>query len=256
VHRKTWHKLYNFLLYSRNIAWIILGAVVVSLSLPDDQFSDLSPWVVSTHQWIKSASHWIILIFFVYFSIATLITRILGPLWIATTIHEFLNGFQRYLFNDRSTKDLHHHRITVFKYKRRLLTPVARSGHTTQKSKTTFQAPDEADKAEGIAGKTWACGDIVSVSDLPEVHENVHDDMINEYAEKTYVSTDWVWDQIHKDKSLARALCGIPIENNGKIWGVVVLDSREPKEIGTKESFEIYRLFGNHIGKLLERAKL
>jgi hypothetical protein len=38
-----------------------------------------------------------------------------------------------------------------------------RSGHTTQKTKTIFLAPDDAGNAEGVAGQVWASDQTIIV---------------------------------------------------------------------------------------------
>lgn len=254
MHRRYWYALYPYLNYSRHIFWGIISVVVVLLTVPDQQFKGFGEWAVSSHLWINSYSHWILLISIIAVTLTTLPIRHYGPPWIGDTIHQLLNDLQSYIFKDRKSDELHHHRLTIFRYNKRrgILYPVARSGHTTQKTKTIFRAPDDADKSEGVAGKTWASRKIVSVSNLPDVSGNCSESDIRKYSEKTNVSQEW----LEENKPKCRSLCGVPIENNGIIWGVIVLDSRDTEEIGTDDLYEVYRIIGKHLGKLLERAKL
>jgi hypothetical protein len=189
-------------------------------------------------------------------------SKIVDP-WIWENIHHVLDKFQNFVFKDRKSTLLHHHRATLFKYKKRnlslnrfcltpCLVPVVRSGHAKQKTKTIFKVPDSMDDAQGIAGLTWARGGIASVNNLPEITEKSSLSEIEEYARSTKIELDWVSER--KNKNLPRALCGIPIEVNGSLWGVLVLDSREPEQIGTNQMFDMFTLIGSSIGKLLERS--
>ena len=130
------------------------------------------------------------------------------------------------------------------------LVPVERSGHTTRRSHTIFLAPDDADQAEGIAGQTWAQNRVVVVNGLSDVNENPSREVLAEYAQRTWIAETWV---LQKQRQHARSFCGIPVEVKGKLWGVIVLDSRNPQAID-QNADKFYRLIGRVLGKLLERA--
>lgn len=49
------------------------------------------------------------------------------------------------------------------------------------------------------------------------------------------------------------SIVAIPIERRGKMWGVIVLDSRYPEGV-TDKAVEDYRLTVALVGHLLERA--
>jgi hypothetical protein len=128
--------------------------------------------------------------------------------------------------------------------------PVERSGHTTRRRISIFLAPDDADRAEGIAGQTWAQNQVVLVSDLPSLEGNdVSQEIIQEYARRTWISEDFA----HSRRPQARSFCGIPVEVKGKLWGVIVIDSRGTKVAGTR-SVRLYTLVGRFLGKLLEKV--
>lgn len=183
----------------------------------------------------------------------------IGPPWVWDTIHYLLDTFRGYVFEEEGGP-LHHHRVTLFKYVRvrfwlcrwpwsGWLVPVERSGHTTQKSRTAFLAPDDADRAEGVAGQTWAQNRVVPLDKLPDINENPPCDVLAEYARRTWIAEA----RLQKQRQHARSFCGIPVEVKGKLWGVIVLDSRNP-EVINQNADQFYSLIGRFLGKLLERA--
>jgi len=185
--------------------------------------------------------------------------RMIGPPWLWSAIHDVLNSFQQHVFENQGSP-LHHHRVTLFKYTRARfawchypwsgwLVPVSRSGHTTQKSRTVFRVPDDADRAEGIAGQAWARQQIVLVDGLPELSTDKRR-LLSEYKRRTWSSDDW----IAKRTMFARSYCGIPVEVKGKLWGVIVLDSRSSDAI-TQNPIKDYHLIGRVLRTLLERVK-
>lgn len=126
-----------------------------------------------------------------------------------------------------------------------------RSGHTTQNTSTVFLAPDDADNAEGVAGKTWAEGRevVVRIHSLPKVGD---EKSMREYADKTGVSYDWVRNQVERKRQFAAYYRGIPIEVNSTKWGVLLLDSRNPN---AEQQITVELIsYAHFFGKLLERS--
>jgi hypothetical protein len=176
-------------------------------------------------------------------------------------VHFLLDSFRDFVF-DTDEGDLHHHRITLFKHRRcrgwwtfgagsGWLVPVERSGHTTLKSRAAFRAPDAADKAQGIAGYTWARKRMIFVEDLPDICNGGTPEALLAFAKATRITPQW----LVKHKVCSRSFCGIPIEVQGNIWGVLVLDSRSPKISQKTELIaNFYRINGRYVAKLLERA--
>ena len=237
------------------IAGIVLATVVASTKADPSRWrllSEILEWLQQT-AWVTTPSLAIVLI------LTPVIRTMISPPWVWDTVHHLLDRFQEYVF-EKESGPLHHHRVTLLKYTRlrlRLcrwpwsgwLVPVERSGHTTRRNRTTFLAPDDADQAEGIAGQTWARNRVVVVNALPEISENPPCDVLAEYTERTFVVVAW-W-QRHRQH--ARSFCGIPVEVKGKLWGVIVLDSRNPEGID-ENAIRFYSLIGRFLGKLLERA--
>ncbi len=155
----------------------------------------------------------------------------------------------------------HVHRVTLFKHSSWVLRKkffksfgfgwvyiLERTGHTTQNSRTVFRAANDPDKAEGVAGSTWAFNRVSYFEDLPDLSGNPSDRAIAEYAKKTSCPID----EIRVRKPRSRSLCGIPVEVRGRVWGVLVIDSRNVKL--PKEMIEThYFLVAKSLGRLLER---
>jgi transcriptional regulator with GAF, ATPase, and Fis domain len=111
------------------------------------------------------------------------------------------------------------------------LVPVARSGHTTKKIKSSFLAPDDADAAEGFAGQAWSMNQTVFQDGLKSINASSCEDDVLDYANRTWVGTWWVDLKRKEKKPMCKALCGIPISVSGELWGVLVVDSTKPKAI-------------------------
>jgi hypothetical protein len=178
-------------------------------------------------------------------------------------VHEVLDQMRRLAFRDLAGDDpLHYHRITLFKAvglrwwptlpwpKRRWLVPYERSGYMTREHATSFSIPDSGE-GQGIAGRTWVRGGGLVVANLPEIQQSSGKRCIKDYAERTFVSVEFVQMQIDQGRPLARSFCGIPVEVRGNLWGVLVFDSRQERPI---EALELYRSFARVLGRLLERG--
>ena len=239
------------------IAGIVLAAIGASTKADPTRWQLVSDFLISLQQYA-----WVTIpLLAVTLALMQVARSMIGPPWIWDTVHHLLDSFQEYVFEGESGP-LHHHRVTLFKYARvRLwlcrwpwsgwLVPVERSGHTTRRSRTTFLAPDDADQAEGIAGQTWTQNRVVVVNRLPDINENPPCDVLVEYARQTWIAEAWL--QKQRQRQHARSFCGIPVEVKGKLWGVIVLDSRSP-EVIDENAIQFYSLMGRYLGKLLERA--
>lgn len=206
---------------------------------------------------------------------------VIGPPWVWATIHSILNEFREHAFRAETTGDpLHYHRVTLFKHVRMKwwlsheswrsrfwpwgkgrypwsgwLVPVARSGHTTKSSSTVFLAPDDADHAEGVAGKTWALNSTLPVSKLPNLQDSPNQEQIADYSRRTFASEDWLRTRLGNDKPLPQSLHGIPVEVKGKPWGVLVLDSRSANGVKMARAGRLVSVVGVILDNLLERVK-
>ena len=188
----------------------------------------------------------------------------LGDPRIHAVVDEVLNRFRDGVFG-HDDGDYAHHRVTLFKHHGfRLLgfdinergwplsgwlVPIARSGHTAQKTNVRFLAPDNTDRARGIAGRAWAAlSKTASATSLPDVQRNPTSADIQQYAEQTNVTESWV----KKRRPGTRSMVGFTIETpNGKPWGVLVVDSRKP-DLDLVQARVLYRHHGKVLGQLVE----
>ncbi len=210
--------------------------------------SDFIVPVVKTNAW------WLIAFSSVTVGATKLLKRtVLIDPWLENSIVAALDNGRQYLINQNviQNDDFHHHRLTLYKrtlfsYRPRpfrkwwwwwglwrgpfsgWLVPVARSGHTTKKVKSTFLAPDDADSCEGVVGRAWACDGLIHIDGLPEINSSSSENEVKAYAKKIWVSEDWVKLKVKQTKPLARSFIGFPIKVNGERWGVVIVDSVRP----------------------------
>jgi hypothetical protein len=153
------------------------------------------------------------------------------------------------------------HRITLFRYSPWVwrwrafrqfgfgwVYIVERTGHTTQNSRTIFRAPNDPDGAEGMAGTTWACNQLQAIETLPDLAASGWENLAATYAADTCCPLD----EIRRRRPKSRSFCGIPVEVKGKVWGVLVIDSRDPT-LPKKLISTHYQTAAKHLGRLLER---
>jgi len=139
------------------------------------------------------------------------------------------------------------------------LSLVHRSGHTTQLSATVFLAPDDAPKAEGVAGRAWRGDGAVRVRQLPNINDVQYvswaratwynlmagvggnrDRLISyretqiriqQYAKATNTPARAVWQRIRMGKRNPVSILALPLESrDNRRWGVLVLDSSNEVE--------------------------
>lgn len=183
-------------------------------------------------------------------------------------VHELLNVLKQITFRKKhkNAPDFHH-RVTLFKavgfkkftmmpwFRKNWLVPYDRSGHVTRDSVSCFRISDDPQKAEGVAGKTWVDNQVIEVFDLPEVTSSSRpkEADISYISKKTWISEKAVEELSAKDRS-ARSYCGVPVENNGKLWGVLVFDSQSAKAIGAAKASLEFQQFANLFGKLVAKG--
>lgn len=260
-NHRLWKFLYSILFSIAGIAWFL--SIIAAPSLKANP-SDVGKWwplgaeILSTsqqHVWLA-----IPLLIIVHAVTKALYNRIGAPRkW--RNVQQLLDNFQRHIFERETAGALHHHRVTLFKYVAWLpcfekwpwdgwLKAVLRSHYTTQKRRVRFRAPDDADRVEGVAGQTWAANEILIVDELDDI-EGGDSELVREYARKTWMPERWV--KTANKKTRPRSLCGIPIEVKGKVWGVIVLDSRGPRSIHRDASSKrFYKLMGRLLADHLE----
>lgn len=162
--------------------------------------------------------------------------------------HWLVDEFRRLIF-EGSSGPTHYHRVTIYKRTKRIkvwdrsgpplrwhllgirrsdwLVPVEASADSTLRSLPTLWSPDDADRAEGVAGVAWARAVMLYVEGLPQIEEGSSEDDLLEYARVARLRPEWLKIKL-KEQSIQwpRAFCALPLEFDGKRWGVIVIDTR------------------------------
>jgi hypothetical protein len=150
----------------------------------------------------------------------------------AAWVHELLDTLRDHTFTGQQFEHEQNRRVTLFRYRwfnwRRWpffggwLIPYERSGHQTRKTDAIFYAPDDGEKAEGVAGRAWSRKRKVYVPGLPGLREpSVSDEDFEKYSREAFCSEK----RLRNKPPQARSLCGVPVEVGNKQWGVIVVDS-------------------------------
>lgn len=249
------------------VAGIIAALLAGSSKAEPDKIRPHVPLLASALEWVQQWS-WTAAVIMIAIGILQLLRTQMGPPWVWHAVHKILDKYRDEVFREQFTRDanerLDHHRVTLFRHVSWLrvcwrlpwgarLIPLERSGHLTQRTRACFLAPDDGDRAEGIAGLAWSRKHPIAISGLPELRLDSPSVEIEDYAQKTNVSTKRVTKAVKKGKRLPRSLCGIMVEVKGLPWGVVVLDSQKPEAI-SPEQVDAYRSYGILLVPLLERV--
>jgi hypothetical protein len=253
------------------------GGLIAGIALMSKQKGVLDDWPVPLQTmaaWLFENNWWIVLALAVLGAIAKIVKERLDQSWVWTAVQAIIDRIAKDTFGQ--TGSAHHHRATLFRYRNYYwlpfpfrswswpwgkgrwpcsgwLVPVIRSGHTSQRTRTYFLAPDDADNAEGIAGQIWAGNKELALSTgtVPQVGANQIE--MTAYADKTFVKGTWVNEEVSHGKVLAASFRGLPIEGRaGKRWGVLLLDSRDPNA-AMNATINI-QPYAYCLGKLLERV--
>ena len=215
--------------------------------------------------WIQGNAWWLLLGLGLVVPVLEITKRRLGNPWNWEVVHGLLSLLREVAFSDRiKAGDAEpDHRATLFRRARCLLPAgrewlshwlelIERSGFTTRATKRKFYAPDDRDLAEGVAGQTWVENRLLSVEDLPDLGPESTEAELKSYAARSFVSEEWV----RKRRPRSRSYYGIPVEVKGSLWGVVVVDSRQPRAFPEgdqrKRLFETYQRVGRVLSKALE----
>lgn len=271
----------NAVYHTLNVAQIVAigGATFIGVSLSADvaTWKSWSPLVGHSLSIIQNHAWWLLIVLGAIAFIAKPICAWLGPPWVWSRIESLLDEVREHAFDSAPADAVHDHRVTLFKRvgcclfryrawrfrsarsgKKRgpfagWIIPVARSGHTAQKTDVVFLAPDHAEDAEGIAGQVWRCNKSVYLDNLPRLTKSSAERTKAQYAAKTWVSPAMVQRRLNRGKLLARSFCGIPIEVKSRFWGAIVLDSVKPQSIKLPND-PTYRLSAKMLGELLRRS--
>lgn len=265
--------------YQRASSYIASSCgLFVLIDTEESEFLSTRPIITKSVQEIQNN----MFIFFCIFLVLAVIAHILTKktsLDVWKEIKFILDRYQEKCFPDNKEKDLH--RVTLFRLEKRslfrrhwssknwlnfrghcrlfsnFLVPVLRSGHINGKSNTFFQVGSDQNY-EGVAGLAFRQKSQVTVKNLPDLSsplmEKVKDRkrLITEYAQQTNCKREMIEKWVGLGKTVPRSIAATPVEVNGQIWGVLVLDSTSPETLST-ESVSDYTVVIAVIGKLLER---
>jgi hypothetical protein len=133
------------------------------------------------------------------------------------------------------------------------LMPYERAGEFTMNSAAFFLAPKhDPDQCEGFAGKVFKNKRCEYLGNLPEITENSNNGTIRKYAKLTDVKESWIRNRLSKNR-FPRSFWGIPIETDGCLWGVFLIDSREETLSGQEELKQHYKPLGLCLSRLLSK---
>lgn len=276
----------NKVLY-RFSSWIVsLVPLGIALLSWINGLSDQTAWLknrtllIEVFTKIQAYSDYIYFALWVSLLISACYKR-LGDPWAAEKLQFVLDRYQNGAFDkgkipQDAPKD--HNRVTLFRYQRifawwavrhwtsktwvpwgdhspfdNYLVPVMRSGHLSQRSRALFLVSDESDKTEGIAGRAWSTGNAVDVANLPEIKNDTKQRTMTKYANQTFCPVRMVESYARSNRPTPRSVVAIPVERYGKMWGVVVLDSRYEQGV-SRRAVEEYQMTVALIGHLLEKV--
>ena len=264
--RKRWfrHFIYRTFTVGQVVAIIVSATLSGSLKADPNKLNGTWALLAPLLVWIQDRAWIFLLVLGAFLGASEIVRKVIGPPWVWDAVHYYLDVFQEYAFPEQAGDMLHDHRVTLFKYVRwrwcfrrwpwsGWLVPVERSGHTTQRTSTAFRAPDDASQTEGVAGATWASKWAVPVGELPDMSGQPSAQDIQSYAEKTFVTAEFVRMYMGKGRPLARSFLGIPVEVKGKRWGVVVMDSKREMHVSPRY-LNLYTIISRFLSKLLEKA--
>ena len=270
--RYRWQKdcAYVFLEWFSWLVGFVLIVVGASLYAQVGELQKDSPLVDRFLLWCQQQAWWLLGLSVIGTGVAGWLRKWLGPPTTWKAIHICLKQLQQYLFSEDSVD--HDHRITIFRHVRYgwycnksfylwnpftwcwtdCLIPVERSSHTTRTTSVRFYAPlNKPEQAEGVAGQAWVGSRVIEIKNLPDLDHEPNEIEVGEYASHTFVSPEWVRNE-RKKKALARSFLALPIEVNGREWGVLIIDSRVPKVISKQKMFHYRKLVGPILQELLE----
>ncbi|WP_339494929.1 GAF domain-containing protein [Pseudomonas sp. RA_105y_Pfl2_P56] len=244
----------------------------------DDRWIEQKPIVWMLIDRFQEFGIWLILAIALIVIVTGFVKHLSDP-WVVEKLQFILDEYQGKAFKNLNVpKD--HNRVTLFKYRERLffkrhwqeqstskwspfktrrwcgsyLVPYMRSAHLTLNTKTVFFIDNEnSAKTQGVAGLAWSSRQVAILPDLPEIKPTSSNKSKETYAKVTKSSVRFLERYLTEGKTPPRSMAAVPVECNGKLWGVIVLDSLDPLGV-TQESVEHYTLTVALIGHLLERA--
>lgn len=227
------------------------------------------PSVQSLFKWMQSTA-WLVVVLgpITVFVVQRLRAKFGNP-WGWEAIQKLIDEFRNEVFSDLSDDPLDHHRVTLFKYHKRVLglslprdwsnwlIAVARSDHLTKLRIRKFRAPDDGEQCEGVVGRAWRCRGWVIIpkpgNSLPILTQSSAATERESYANETGVTVKWVEEQLQRGRALAPSYAALVVYLKGQPWGVLVLDSRRVGSIDV-DKLKRFSAYGKLLTPLLERV--
>lgn len=255
THEVTW-RIAKAAIWISTSCGLIVG-LILRIPIESKSLQLIKPVIREVHEHATL----LIVAFMLTILIAQFIKERTGNPWAWRITEDLIDELRRHCISDAyQDEPVHHHRVTLFRFQHfklwpvfgrkgmicgswrfpwtGWLVPISRSGHTTQRTKAVFLVPDDADAAEGVAGQTWICKSTLTTQELPE--PSLDDTgSISSYAQGSWVSVEFVRNQIANGKLLPRCMTGIPVEKDNKAWGVIVIDS--VANDGVRDSNEFFQ---------------
>lgn len=247
----------KFTTRSLGVASVVVG---VAYKLPAEQIGEISEnsWLAAQ---IFKNLWWLMPAVLLLLPIAEASRRWFEKQTLWPLVKSVLEDFKARLYPASKGDPAFTHRITLFRYclwtwRWRAFKQlgfgwvriVERTGYTTQNSRTVFRAPDDPDKAEGMAGSAWVANQLLFVENLPDLSTNDWERKVERYAADTKCPVN----EIRKRRPRSRSMCGIPVEVKNKIWGVLVIDSRH-SNLPRAEIEAHYQMAAKYLSRILER---
>lgn len=226
----------------------------------------------------QEVSIWVLCALGVIVTVTAIVKQAADP-WVVEKLQFILDEYQDKVFKNVNAP-LDHNRVTLFKYRSNLyfrrhwqepkwprwvpfktrrfcgdyLVPYMRSGHLTLNTKTLFYIDSgNSSKCQGVAGQSWSKNNVVVLPDLPEITASSTSSEKESYAKVTQSSVRHLDKYLDEGRKPPRSMAAMPVECNGNLWGVIVLDSLDPLGV-TMDSVDHYTLTVALVGHLLERA--
>lgn len=270
MQKRKWHK-WLLSIGVKGLYWI---SFVLTLCIAANQRAD-KEWILEHLSWFLSTYNFLNGIAPIAFPLAAVVVSVTTAVEkhfltnprFESTVKKLLDDFRNKALPE---EDAHiDHRVTLFKYqtwamrlilKGKLpffngcLIPYERAGEYTLNSKSWFLASKEnPDCSEGVAGKIFTSLRCEYISGLPAITERANRGSKKKYCEETRTSEQLMEKRLRTKSIFPRSFWGVPVEVDGEIWGVLLIDSRL-EEIKDHELIkDIYRPYGACISRLLSR---
>lgn len=236
-------------------------------------------WVISAQDVIHDNGGWLLPVLLALVAFCSSTRQWVGEPWLWKAISSILDEFQEAVFGGRATLDeetIDSHRVTLYKWSRFCLwpgngccfwwpwgrgnwpfsgwlVPLTRSGPLGH-GRTVFLAKG-GQCSEGVCGAAYfSQTGVIELRDLPDIQESCDDVSCKEYARNSFVSSDWVRRRLRSGKPFAKCFYAIRIEVRKKPWGVIMIDSRNPRMPQPQKAQHQFPLVAKTLAILLERA--